>query len=182
MVSQVDAGVGKIISSLEELGIHEDTVVIFTADHGDMQGSHGLKNKCYSYEKSCGIPFIVSVPGGRKGTVSASLVSGIDLYPTCLEYANLQSESHLQGKSFAPYSLGEEQSLDKPVFAESEYKSWKMVRHGRYKLTIDSQTKAPYLLYDMDNDPYELNNLVNCDEFNDVKEALTNMIINTLRF
>ncbi|MFR3250194.1 MAG: sulfatase-like hydrolase/transferase [Eisenbergiella sp.] len=61
MVSQIDANVGLILRELERLGIAEDTAVVFSADHGDMQGSHGMKNKCLPYERSCGISLIVKV-------------------------------------------------------------------------------------------------------------------------
>jgi arylsulfatase A-like enzyme len=96
MVSQIDAGVGGILHCLDELGIRENTVVIFTSDHGDMQGSHGLLNKCLPYEKSCGIPLIISAPDGVKNRECAIPVSGLDLFPTCLDYAGIPINSHLQ--------------------------------------------------------------------------------------
>ena len=66
MVSQIDANVGRILDALDELGIADDTAVLFSSDHGDMQGSHGKKNKCLPFERSCGIPLILKVPGMRQ--------------------------------------------------------------------------------------------------------------------
>ena len=155
MVSQIDAGVGRIVQKLEQLGILDQTVIIFTSDHGDMQGSHGMKNKCLPYEKSCGIPLIISAPGGNKNVISDALVSSIDLYPTCLDYAGLPPESHLQGRSLAPLISGEKNNFDEPVFAEfipREDRGWKMVRDRKYKLTLDWETMEPTLLFDMDNE------------------------------
>lgn len=171
MVSQVDAGVGKILDCLDELGVREDTVVLFTSDHGDMQGSHGMVNKCTPYEKSCGTPLILSVPGGKTDRVCDTPVSGIDLYPTLLECAGLPMRSHLQGSSLAPVTFGGDLGGHPPVIAENynhylkldgsgEGINWKMIRDERYKLTINADTGEPVLLFDMSDDPYELNNLV----------------------
>jgi len=179
MVSQVDDGVGQILHTLEELNIKDDTVIIFTSDHGDMQGSHGFKNKVLPYEKSCGTPLIVSVPDGIKNQQCSSPVSAIDLYPTCLDYANLPHETHLQGNSFAPYTLGYKQNIDWPVYAEllCSEKRWKMVRTQRYKLTVDWDSKQPYLLFDMQNDPFEMNNLINDHEYENIVNDLTSRIM-----
>lgn len=178
MVSQVDDGVGQIMRTLQELNIDDNTVVIFTSDHGDMQGSHGLKNKILSYEKSCGVPLIVSTPHGIKNQICTSPVSGLDLYPTCLDYASLPQEKHLQGHSFSPYTLGYKQNIDWPVYAELLCnKNWKMVRTKRYKLTVDWDSKQPYLLFDMLKDPFEVKNLVDDLAYEHIVDDLTSMIM-----
>src|SRR5690606_30270753 len=77
LVTQVDAGVGRLLDTLDELGLSDNTVVVFTADHGDLQGAHGLKNKTQPYEESAGIPLIVRTPDGPRQAESAALVTGI---------------------------------------------------------------------------------------------------------
>ena len=99
MVTQIDRGVGRLIDRLKELGLYEDTAIVFTADHGDMQGAHGLVNKCKPHEESAGIPLIASVPGQRDGRVVEAPVSGIDLYPTVLDLAGVQSQAKVSGIS-----------------------------------------------------------------------------------
>lgn len=88
---------GLILDELKALGIEEETAVIFSSDHGDMQGSHGMKNKCLPYERSCGIPLIIKVPGIAPGTVDVP-VSCVDYYPTCMELAGGVSEKQLRAK------------------------------------------------------------------------------------
>jgi arylsulfatase A-like enzyme len=158
LVTQIDANVGRLLAALERLGRAGDTAVVFTADHGDMQGSHGLKNKCLPHEESSGIPLIARVPGGARNTVADALVSGIDFYPTCLDYAGLPARSDLPGQNFAPLTRGEPQTLDGPVF--SEMPKWKMVREGNLKLVVEGEEPQPTQLYDLAADPYELHNLV----------------------
>ncbi len=158
MVSQIDAEVGRLMDALERLGIADRTVVLFTADHGDMQGSHGLKNKSLPFEESAGIPLIVRVPGGTPGVVSDALVSGIDYFPTCLDYAGGPVPGDLPGTNFAPLTRGEDQMLAGPVF--SEMRDWAMVREGDWKLVVATDTGAPTMLYNLRNDPYEQRNLV----------------------
>lgn len=182
MVSQIDAGVGEIIKTIDDMGIRDETVIVFTSDHGDMQGSHGKKNKMLPYEKSCGIPLIISVPGGRKNEISDALVSGIDLFPTFLEYAGLPMVNGLQGKSIAPYTMGEPQTFSSPVFSEAFSQdnrelNWKMVRLGKYKLTVYADTMQPYLLFDMEKDPFEMDNLVAVPKYQDIVRSLRNLII-----
>jgi arylsulfatase A-like enzyme len=158
MVSQVDAGVGRLLQCLEQLGLADTTAVVFTADHGDMQGSHGYTNKCGPLEESAGIPLIVRVPGGAQGQVTDAVISGVDFFPTCLDYGSLPAGPRLPGRSFAPLTRGEKQELTGPIF--SEFGDWKMVRRGACKLVVDADDLAPTELYDLGADPYEMQNLV----------------------
>jgi choline-sulfatase len=158
MVTQVDHEVGRLLDSLEQLGVAERTVVIFTSDHGDMQGSHGLKNKSLPYEESAGIPLIVRVPDRVSGVVSSALISGVDYLPTCLAYAGVAVPGGLPGTSFAPLTLGREQDLHGPLF--SEMRDWVMVRKNEWKLVLDRDADKPTMLFNLSEDPYEENNLV----------------------
>ena len=169
MVSHIDACVGRIIKTLDELGIREETNIFFSSDHGDMQGSQGLRNKCLPHERSCGIPFIANVPGGKKGQVSNIPVSAVDVYPALLSLHGLPHENHLEGYDFSPVLFGKNMDAP-PVFCESyhpfqltkdspEKYNWKMAFDGRFKLTISTEDRTPRLLFDLDNDPFELNNM-----------------------
>ena len=170
MVSQIDAEVGRLLDGLERLGIANRTMVLFTADHGDMQGSHGLKNKSLPFEESAGIPLIVRVPGGAAGVVSDALVSDIDYFPTCLDYAGVPVPASLPGNNFAPLTRGEDQGLVDPVFSEME--DWVMVREGNWKLVVATDTSAPTMLFNLRDDPYEQRNLVGDAAYEQKKEVL----------
>jgi arylsulfatase A-like enzyme len=173
MITQLDYNVGRLMNKLQEFGIADKTVVIFTSDHGDMQGSHGLKNKNVFYEESVRVPLIVKVPGGPKGIVSDELASSVDLYPSILAYAGLPKEKTTEGLSFVPITAGKKPRLRSgadAVFSEggdvpiSEggpgRKRWFMVREGRYKLAVRQDDFEPTHLFDLENDPYEMKNLL----------------------
>jgi arylsulfatase A-like enzyme len=135
-------------------------MIFFTSDHGDMQGSHGLKNKCLPHEESAGIPFIAYVPGLPGGRVSDALVSGIDMMPTCLDLAGLPPVASVDGKSFAPLMRGETERTCETIFSERD--QWCMIVKGPWKLAAERQDDglAPTLMTHLKNDPYEMNNRV----------------------
>jgi arylsulfatase A-like enzyme len=159
MCTQIDANVGRLVDALERLGVADDTMIMFTSDHGDMQGSHGLKNKCLPHEESAGIPFIAYVPGLPGGRVSDALVSGIDMMPTCLELAGLPPVEGVDGTSFAPLLRGETERAGDAVF--SERAKWCMIVKDGWKLAAERQDDglAPTLMTHLDGDPYEFENL-----------------------
>jgi arylsulfatase A-like enzyme len=187
MITQLDCNICRLYNKLQELGIAEKTVFIFTSDHGDMQGSHGLKNKNIFYEESVRVPLIVKVPGGPKGIVSDELVSSVDLFPSIIGYAGLPKEKTAEGLSFAPITAGKKQKLTDTVFSEggdvpiSEggpgKKRWFMIREGKYKLAVKQDDFAPTHLFDLENDPYEMKNLLDeKDKYSKIAENLQNKI------
>lgn len=178
MVTQLDHNVGRLMDRLKQLGIADKTVVIFTSDHGDMQGSHGLKNKNTFYEESTRIPLIVRVPGGRKGAASDELVSCIDFFPTILDYAGLPTGPFAEGTSFSPSTCGKEQHLNGEVFSEGgdienkvlpPSKKWIMIRDGNHKLVVSKDGLTPTHLFDLSKDPYEMKNLLEEKDNNEAK-------------
>ncbi len=177
--SQLDANVGRLLQALERLGLAEDTAVFYTSDHGDMQGSHGLKNKNLPYEESAGIPLVARVPGGPAGRVSDALVSGVDFMPTCLELAGVTVPETVDGRSFAGYLLGRADEPDWPTFVECTGGSpWCMVCRGRWKLVADRTQDGlkPTMLFDMKTDPYEMRNLLAAESSADVREQLLQVL------
>ncbi len=174
MVTQVDAGLGRLLDALERLGAAGNTVVIFTSDHGDMQGSHGLKNKSLPHEESSGIPLIVRAAGGAEGVVSDALVSGIDFFPTCLDLAGLPQEQTLPGRSFGQLTRSQSQELAGAVFCEG--RNWRMVRQENFKLVVEADGNSPTELFDLAADPYEMSNLVSDPKHSGLIEQLRNRV------
>ncbi|MCX7047492.1 MAG: sulfatase-like hydrolase/transferase [Candidatus Sumerlaeota bacterium] len=200
LCTQIDAGVGRILETLNQLGLADSTLVFYSSDHGDMQGSHGLKNKTLPYEESAGIPLIVrapkaaaevaagmvtgSVPSGATGSVPsgamgsaagrvcATPVCSVDMYPTILDWLGIapRPEFALAGRSLAPFLAGGVPLPEIPVFSECNHSSqrWHMVRRGKFKLVSnrdkESKDLQPWLLFDLQSDPYEMNNLVESAE------------------
>jgi len=179
MVTQLDANVGRILQQLEEDGLAENTLVVFTSDHGDLQGSHGLTNKALFWEESVRIPMIVSVPGGAHGVETDALISTTDFMPTLLDLAGCPAAPSAEGFSYAPLLRGETQPRQSFVISENEQAAqWVMIRTDRFKLVVNRYDLEPTHFFDLKNDPYEMNNLINHPdvrtEIEQLKQLLTN--------
>jgi arylsulfatase A-like enzyme len=170
MVTQLDANVSRVLAALDRLGIADRTAVIFTSDHGDMQGSHGLKNKSLPWEESVRIPCVVRVPGGAKGAVLDVPVSSVDYLPTCLDLAGAPPLATAAGVSFAPLARGQAGDVARPVFAEM--KGWCLIRRGDLKLVASRPALKPTHIFNLKDDPYEMKNLVDDPAHEAVKQEL----------
>jgi len=118
LVSQVDRSVGKILTTLEDLGLAENTVVVYTSDHGDMMGAHRLLAKTVMYEESVRVPLLLRIPQfGFGQRMIPGRVSHIDLVPTLLDLMDKSVPAALPGKSLRPVITGGRPLTD-PVFVE----------------------------------------------------------------
>lgn len=167
-VSQVDAGVGRLLAELDALGLAGSTVVVFSSDHGDMQGSHGLKNKCVPFEESTRIPMVISGPG-IPACEREELASTVDFFPTFSDICGIPLPAGLPGRSLFPVIEG--RGNEAPVFSEDQ-SGWCMVREGAWKLVADLHAQTPTALYQLDDDPFELTNLVGSREAEGIRKKL----------
>jgi arylsulfatase A-like enzyme len=118
LCSQVDTYAGQILDTLEELGLADNTIVVYTSDHGDMMGSHQLVAKTVMYQEAVRVPLLVRLPGQSLPRRVRGPVSQIDLVPTLLELMGQDLPHHLQGTSLANQVRGESSRLDRDVFIE----------------------------------------------------------------
>ncbi len=122
MTSYIDDKVGDFLSELEKLGIADDTVVVFSSDHGDMQGEHGMWYKRTFREWSMRVPLVARMPGSPAGRRISSPVSLVDLFPTFTELGGAEPEwpgvERLDGKSLVPFLTGESDQWERPVYGE----------------------------------------------------------------
>ncbi len=163
-----DAQIGRLMKVLRELGLEENTIVMFTSDHGNMLGSHGKILKRKPWEESIGVPGILRYPAKVKGgRQSEILFSHVDIAPTLLSLCGLRVPAHMQGVDLSPTVLGKSQEgpssaffqIFGPYHAGGVLHAWRGVRTQQ---TMYARTKSgPWVLYDLQNDPYEMNNLVN---------------------
>lgn len=162
MVSQIDAGVGRLIDTLKRLHIYDNTVIIYTSDHGDMQGSRGMTNKCLPYEKSAGVPLIIRVPGGVSGKTSFTPVDTTDLFATLTDFCG--SGYRAEGQSLKGLLYGKECDLsEKDAFSMYTIGQvpWAMLVQSGYKLIVSYPDYMPTELYHLSEDPEEQRNLIN---------------------
>jgi len=120
MIAMIDDGVGQILRRLDELGLRESTVVIFTSDHGDMFGDHGLLLKGYAhYRGATHVPLVVAAPGILPSRIEG-LAGTIDIAPTILELAGCPHYNGIQGHSLVPLLTGEMESIRSQVLIEED--------------------------------------------------------------
>lgn len=159
----MDTEMGRLMDALKQKGLEENTLVVFTSDHGDGHYSHGFTGKNMPEEESSHIPLIMRLPGKVKpGTVVDNLFSTVDLMPTILSVCGLSVPDTCTGKDKSKAMLGG--MPDESIYAIGQWKTafWRMVLKDKYKLVVRISTPdVPSDLYDLDADPYEINNLVN---------------------
>ena len=164
LVTLVDEWIGRLLKRLEELGLARNTLVVFTSDHGEMLGDHGLISKNVFYEGSAHIPLLLRLPGAIKpGTVVAAPVSHLDYYATILDYLEVSGPPS-EGRSLRPLIEGAEDGKGRIAVSEwaSDNVPGFMVFDGRWKLLFGRTAASRSLdaLYDLKNDPREMTNLL----------------------
>ncbi|MCF7816670.1 MAG: sulfatase-like hydrolase/transferase [Kiritimatiellales bacterium] len=192
LVRKMDDQIGRLIQSLEQSGELEDTLIVFTADHGDMGGSHrtgGGKAIWEFYDEIVKVPLIMfwpkGIPAGRR---IKTMAEGVDVMPTILDYAGLPVSAQCQGRSLRPYVEGAE-DLDRPAFCEATNPEANLVRRlirtQEWGLWFYCQGKPgqtfkeirPVELYDMVNDPGQEHNLAGDPKHADVKKKMIKGIL-----
>jgi len=177
LCERVDAEMGRLLSALEGAGLADRTLVVFTSDHGDMLGSHGLLHKEHPYEESLRTPLILRMPGRiQAGRESEALVSGIDLMPTVTSLCGLESPANCTGRDLSAVVLGNDDAAPassvysqgrmgsgRPVGRYLGKGAWRAIVNDRHKLVID-ETEKVILAVDLASDPYELENLAGSAE------------------
>ena len=164
MITEVDEWVGRILQRLDDLGLAKNTLVVFTSDHGEMLGDHGMHGKFVFYEGSVHVPLLMRLPGViQPGTVIKAPASHMDLFPTILDYCG-KTGHESEGRSLRPLIEGRERGEGR--IAVSEWPATRvpgfMVCDGRWKFFYGRAANAPSLdaLYDLQTDPQELTNLI----------------------
>ncbi len=151
MIENIDRHVGRFLDAVRARGERDNTLVVYSSDHGDLLGEHNKWGKSSYYQPSVGVPLIVAGPGVREGVTSDALVSLHDLAATFLEYAGVPALPEMDSRSLRPVLEGRD-AAHRP-FVVSALGAWQMIYDGRYKL-VESQDAEP-LLFDLPDDPGE---------------------------
>lgn len=177
-VSMIDTQVGKIIDALTQRGVIDDTIIIYSTDHGDCLNDHGLSQKWNMFEQSVRVPAIVCGPEVKQDQRIEGLTALFDLGPTILEAADVTAPSWMEARSLWPELRGDDTSGRRAVFSEhandkilqhTEFMT--MVRRDRWKLVhfVDCQEGQ---LFDLEEDPGEINNLWDSHHHSQIKHEL----------
>ncbi len=154
-ITQIDAAFGEILAALDEHQLADKTCVVFTSDHGEMNGAQGLFGKGVMYDEAMRVPLLVRVPGQQTGYTTVTPVSTVDFLPTLLEVADITSQAPTEGRSLVPLLTGKKVETQ-PVF--SEYGDYCCIIQAEWKLIANHATLNPLELYHLTHDPYELEN------------------------
>ena len=160
LTERVDAHVGKVLDALAESGLDARTLVVFSSDHGDLDGAHRLEHKSVPYEEAVRVPFIVRPPGAAgPGTVDRThLVSvGLDLIPTLADYADIDLPEGLPGQSVRPLVEGRLPGTWRDQLVVESYAA-RMLRTDRYKYVVYPGAEPREQLTDLEVDPGEMDN------------------------
>ncbi|MEZ5247283.1 MAG: sulfatase-like hydrolase/transferase [Acidimicrobiales bacterium] len=160
MVTQLDHEVGRILRELRSLGRDEETLVIFTSDHGEMGGSHGAMNKGRWEEESTRVPMIVRAPGAPiAAAIDTPVAAGVDILPTVLDWLDAPAEPSASGSSIMAMVRSGANRPHHPVFSEmAGGNDWTMVRDGDWKFVAARGSGDAIALHNLAEDPFELDN------------------------
>jgi choline-sulfatase len=193
LCSQVDTHVGTILETLRECDLYDETLVVFTADHGDMLGSHRLLQKSVMFKESIMVPLILKMPGQGKSVTINGPVSHIDLLPTILDIMGEEAPRHLQGNSLRPVIEGDGEIEDGAIIEWNSRRGPRDPSGTEDEATAASRdptrtivtpegwrfTYSPmgwHELFNLDDDPMEIHNLARSGEHDELMSDLLEKI------
>ena len=156
MIENIDRWLGVYLEVLEQRGELDNTLIVFSSDHGEMLGDHDAWSKSKPYQPSAGVPLVIYGPEVDKGMVSAAPMTNMDLAATFLDYGGVEVPADMDSRSLKPYLQGRTKKHRDYVL--SGLNSWRMVFDGRYKYVRGFEDQP--LLFDLTTDPGENVNLV----------------------
>lgn len=170
-ISALDACFGRLRTAIHSMGLDENTIIVFTSDHGGMVGSHGLWHKQQPYDESVRVPFLLKAPG-RSGHREKTPINTPDIMPTLCGLCGLTVPDTVEGRDYTPLIQGGPFASEPALIANYHPfgqcssrvggKEWRGVRTERYTYVCDRN--GPWLLFDNEADPCQLTNLVNRPE------------------
>jgi len=180
-VAYMDAQVGKVLNTLKEEGLEDNTIIIFTSDHGFHLGEHNFWMKVSVKEESARVPLIIKVPG-KKPAVCNSFTELLDLYPTVAELAGLKVSEHLQGKSLVKTLDNPDAIVRDMAFTVTQGGNTFLLRTNKWAfIQYNEDASLGIELFDMEKDPKQYTNLANIPEYasvvDDFKEKLKEKLI-----
>jgi arylsulfatase A-like enzyme len=183
MVKLIDDKVGEIVSVLKQKGLYDNTIIIFTSDHGDYMGQHGLYSKNEFYEEVYRIPFIIHYPKKiAKPIVLDQIISNVNVMPTILDMAGIKPNNNVQGESFLALLEGKKQTWTNEAVQlkgdkDAGFNKNTGIITNKYHLMLkQANGESSNLLFDREKDPFEQHNLYSLPQYADARRQLTQKI------
>lgn len=182
----LDKNIGDLLNTLDELGLSENTILVFTSDHGEMLGSHGVRPKAKQVplRESAGVPFLLRYPVGlgNNSKIVDMPITTPDIFPTLFGLAGLEIPETIEGDDLSSVIKNNTENEGHAVlymqpapFERGEFgKEYRAVKTGTY--TYVRSLDGPWLLFDDVNDPFQMENLVSKPEYSDILEDLDNRL------
>ncbi len=174
LIEKVDAEIGRVLQSLKETGKDKNTLIVFTSDHGDMQGAHLWNQKTVFYEEAAKVPFIINYQGIKPRKSNYFVQSGTDILPTLSDFAGITVPAQYPGNSLKQYLEKDIAPIKRDYVVVSDHiiqgvgvdgqnpkPEGRMLRNAQYKYWIYDEGKERESLFDLKSDPGEMINLIN---------------------
>ena len=190
-IAAVDENVGRVLDYLDQKGLSENTIVVYTSDQGFYLGEHGWFDKRFIYDESFKTPLMIRWPAKIKpGSVSDEMVQNLDYAQTFLEAAGIKSPEDMQGESFIPLLTGDTQQWKRDVAYYHYYEYPGVHAVKRHYGIVTKEYKLIHFYYDVDEwemydrakDPMELNSVFNDPAYQDVKDSLLQKLKETRKY
>lgn len=188
----LDEYVGDLLATIDEAGIADDTIFVFTSDHGDMLGSHAMRKKQRPYDESCHVPFLVRYPAGlgHEGRQFDMPFGTPDIMPTLLGLSGVAIPASVEGTDYSKVLAGKAEPTNDAALIEctAPFGQWPRKRGGQEyrgirtrRYTYVRALDGPWLLFDNEKDPYQMKNLVKSPESKTLLERLDKRLSEKLK-
>ncbi len=182
-ITALDDCMGWLMETLDACGITDNTLLVFTSDHGDMLGSHGAWKKQQPWEESINVPFLLRYPAllGRESRQTRAVLDAPDIMPTLFSMCGVPVPGTVEGEDMSPYIRGEQsgQDTDAVLLLPVPFGQWTRKDGGREyrglrtpRYTYVRDLDGPWLLFDNREDPYQLHNLCDVPEYAEIQQHL----------
>lgn len=186
-----DKAIGDLLNQIKDLGLDKNSIIVFTSDHGEMMGSHGIKpgQKQYPYDESVLVPFLISYPGLNEngGITNQTPITTPDILPTLLSMCRIDIPASIEGEDLSAVFLNPKKQIDRaalithpcPFSQTWEYPVYRAIRNMQY--TFVKTASGSFMLFDNLADPQQMKNLVNKSEVAHVQKKLENVLNKELK-
>ena len=181
LTESVDEQIGRVLTALEKSGMMENTIIVFTSDHGEMGGSHGFITKNVMFEECQRVPLIFAGKGIKANKVDKTTLvcNGLDFIPTICDLTGKEYSKKLTGMSLQSNLTGKGKPAERKYLITEDCNAYQ-IHDGRYKLTVFELPGNPEMLTDIKNDPGETTNLSNDPSMSKIKSELKKILMDNL--